>query len=267
MSSIVKTAVIPVAGSGSRIRPLSLVTPKEMLATPFGPIIELVTNELIDAGIERIIYVTKPGKELIKNHLEVADLHQHPQNSDVTLEFINQSDIPGNGGAILTAVDECKLSEPFIVVWGDEVFIKNESAGRASELINAYKTLDKPCIMLTEVSNQDIPKCGMAKTEPIGTHESRLRITDLIEKPEIWDSENNYASVGGYIVTHKTITYLRNASMSGDGELYLSQAISDYLHDHNELYGILTECEWHETGTMEGYISTFEALARRRKVY
>lgn len=265
MKNRVKTAVIPVAGSGSRIRPLSLVTPKEMLATPFGPIIELVTNELIDAGIERIIYVTKPGKELIENHLKNVTLHTHPLGLEVTLEFINQNDIPGNGGAILTAVQEKRLTEPFIVVWGDEVFIENGSGGRASELISAFVTLKNPCIMLTQVDQKDISKCGMAQTQPHGVNQNLLQITALVEKPREWAGREMYASVGGYIVTPALVGYLQKARKSKDGELYLAQAISDYLRDGNNLFGVVTKCEWHETGSIDGYISAFEALAEKRR--
>ncbi len=261
----IKTAVIPVAGNGSRIRPLSLVTPKEMLATPFGPIIELVTNELIGAGIEQIIYVTKPGKELIKNHLVSTKLHKHPNGKEVRLDFVNQNDIPGNGGAILTAIYEKELNEPFIVVWGDEIFIKNNSTGRASELIKAYAEVNEPCIVLTEVKQGDIPKCGMASIQTHAASQQLFKITDLVEKPQQWNEAKNYASVGGCIVTQELVKFLSKAKRSIDGELYLSQAISDYLYDGRSLVGVLTECEWHETGSMDGYVSAFEALAKRRR--
>lgn len=265
MSGQVKTAVIPVAGNGSRIRPLSLITPKEMLATPFGPIIELVTNELIDAGIERIIYVTKPGKELIQNYLLNAQLHNNPNGKKASLEFVNQNDVPGNGGAILTAVYEKELRDPFIVVWGDEIFIQNNSIGRAAELINAFAEVKEPCIVLTEVKQEDVSKCGMARTQPHPSESSMFEITDLIEKPKEWNDTKNYASVGGYVITSELVTYLSKAQKSKDGEIYLSQAISDYLGNGKKLVGTLTKCEWHETGSIDGYIAAFEALAARRR--
>lgn len=265
MESHIRTAVIPVAGNGSRIRPLSLVMPKEMLATPYGPIIELITNELIDAGIEQIIYVTKPGKELIEKHLKAVTLNKHPAGKSVSLEFINQNDLSGNGGAILTAVHEKDLTEPFIVVWGDEIFIKKGSVGRVGELISAFSKVGKPCIMLTEVSNEDIPKCGMAFTRAYDNNSRLLKVTDLVEKPSLWPAEKNYASVGGYIINSEIIELLAVAKKSNDGELYLSQAISDYLQDNRDLFGVLTECEWYETGSMDGYVSAFAALAQKHR--
>lgn len=265
MNAQIRTAVIPVAGNGSRIRPLSLATPKEMLATPFGPIIELVTNELIDAGIERIIYVTKPGKELIQNYLLNARLHEHPNGKKVSLEFVNQNDVPGNGGAILTAVYEKELRDPFIVVWGDEIFIQNNPVGRAAELINAFAEVKEPCIVLTEVKQEDVSKCGMAQIHPHSSELNVFEIIDLIEKPREWNDAKNYASVGGYVITPELVTYLSNAQKSKDGEIYLSQAISDYLSTGKKLFGILTKCEWHETGSMDGYVAAFEALAARRR--
>lgn len=265
MNGQVRTAVIPVAGNGSRIRPLSLVTPKEMLATPFGPIIELVTNELIDAGIERIIYVTKPGKELIQNYLLSAQLHEHPSGNKVSLEFINQNNVPGNGGAILTAVHEKEIRDPFIVVWGDEIFIQNNSIGRAVELMNAFAEVREPCIVLTGVKQEDVSKCGMVRTQPYSSRPRLFEITDLVEKPEEWNESKKYASVGGYVITPELVNFLSKAQKSADGEIYLSQAISDYLHDGKNLFGILTKCQWHETGSMDGYVSAFEALAARRR--
>lgn len=261
----ITTAVIPVAGSGSRIRPLSLAMPKEMLATPFGPIIELITNELIDAGIERIIYVTTPGKGLIQQHLNAVTLHKHPDDKKVSLEFINQSSLPGSGGAILTAVTEKSLTDPFVVVWGDEIFIEQGSVGRTGELIEAYSKINKPCILLTEINEQDIHKCGMAITRKSESGENLHRIINLVEKPEHWPHDKKYASVGGYILDLKTIEFLRQVELSDDGELYLSKALSNYLQSGEDLYGVLTTCEWHETGSMDGYISAFESLAALRR--
>ncbi len=236
-----------------------------MLATPFGPIIELVTNELIDAGIERIIYVTKPGKELIQNHLLNAQIHKHPDGKKVCFEFINQNDIPGNGGAILTAIHEKELREPFIVVWGDEIFIQNNSIGRAAELINAFAEVREPCIVLAEVDQEDISKCGMARILPHSFAPGLFEIIDLKEKPKEWNDIKQYASVGGYVITPELVTFLLKTHKSEDGEFYLSQAISDYLRDGRKLFGVLTKCEWHETGSMDGYVRAFEALAVRRR--
>jgi UTP--glucose-1-phosphate uridylyltransferase len=254
-----RIAVIPIAGKGKRMRPLTLVMPKEMLPTADGPIIETVVRELIQSGIETIVLVTAPGKEMIEQHLAAVDLPKTTSGKGVELKYIHQDDRPGNGGAILTAAQAIG-DEPFLVVWGDEVFLGDDH--RAKQLIDAFNTTNKPVIALTEVRDEDIPKCGMAAIKnDLGG--GLYELSALIEKPTAEDAPSRLASVGGYVVTPDVVSLLKNIQPSGDGELYLSTALNEYSQKR-PLFGQRVSAEWHETGSMAGYTKAFLSVAKRK---
>ena len=254
----IRSAVIPVAGQGRRMRPLTTVMPKEMLATANGPIIEIVVRELIESGIERIILVTAPGKEIIEEHLNSISLPPLPSGKKPTLTFINQGGIPGNGGAILDAADYLG-DEPFIVVWGDELFLGDNL--RARQLIDTYALTKRPVIALTEVSPEDVTKCGIVEIAS-KLKDDLFEISALVEKPDPQSAPSLLASVGGYALTPQIIKILRETEPSGDGEVYLSSALATYIATHS-LLGKLVDSEWHETGSMNGYVKAFVAVACR----
>lgn len=254
----IRTAVIPIAGKGRRMYPLTAAAPKEMLATAEGPVIELVVRELIQSEIEHIILVTMPGKEVIRQHLEAVDLPLLPSGKKTVLTYVDQDNIPGNGGAILTAAKLTK-DEPFVVVWGDELFLGD--IPRTKQLIEVYESTLKPVIALTEVEPDDVYKCGIAKISrelSPGTFE----LSAIVEKPPIEEAPSHLASVGGYVVTSEIVDILRDTEPSSDGEIYLSTALNKYSSD-SPLLGKLIESEWHETGSMGGYVAAFISVALR----
>lgn len=252
----IRTAVIPIAGKGRRMYPLTAVAPKEMLATTEGPVIELVVRELIQSGIDHIILVTAPGKDVIREHLDVIGLPRLSNGEKVALTYVNQDNIPGNGGAILTAAKIAK-NEPFVVVWGDELFLGD--VPRTRQLIEVYESTLKPVIALTEVEPEDVYKCGIAKIvrelSP-GTYE----LAAIVEKPLVENAPSHLASVGGYVVTPAIINILKATNPSSDGEIYLSTALNEYSRT-KPLLGKLIESEWHETGSMGGYTAAFISVA------
>lgn len=251
-----RTAVIPVAGKGKRMQPLTLVMPKEMLPTADGPIIETVVRELVQSGIESIILVTAPGKEMIEQHLAAVELPKTISGKKIELKYIHQDNRPGNGGAILTAANIIG-DEPFLVVWGDEVFLGDSN--RAKQLMDAFSATGEPVIALTEVSDEDIPKCGMAAIKSdLGN--GLYELSALIEKPAAKDTPSHLASVGGYVVTPDVVSLLKNTQLSSDGELYLSTTLNEYSQKR-PLFGQHISAEWHETGSMAGYTKAFLAVA------
>lgn len=254
----IRTAVIPIAGKGRRMYPLTAAAPKEMLATAEGPVIELVVRELIQSGIEHIILVTAPGKDVIRQHLDAVDLPLLPNGQQIVFTYVDQDNIPGNGGAILTAAKIAK-DEPFIVVWGDELFLGDKP--RSKQLIDVYESTLRPVIALTKVEPEDVHKCGIAKIAKELSSET-YELSAIVEKPSVKNAPSQLASVGGYVITPEIITILKTTQPSPDGEIYLSTALNEYS-SNNTLLGKLIESEWHETGSMGGYVAAFISVALR----
>lgn len=261
MKNTITTAVVPVAGKGSRLYPLTQATPKELFTTLDGSIIELIIHELIKSGITKIILVTSPIKPAIKTHVNAMILPLTPSGEKVKIQFVNQNRIPGNGGSIISALPYTK-SEPFIVVWGDELFL-NTKIPRARQLINNYEVHQKPVIALTQVSDEDVSKCGIVTTSHT-LQDGSYQISDLLEKPAIEDTPSRLASVGGYIITSEIISELKRAPYSTDNELYLSKALQTYCASQ-ALLGVVIDADWHETGSFAGYERAFTAIAQKRR--
>lgn len=261
MKNTITTAVVPVAGKGSRLYPLTQATPKELFTTLDGSIIEMIIRELIESGITKIILVTSPMKLAIKTHVNAIALPLTPSGEKVKIHFVNQNKIPGNGGSIISALPYTKL-DPFIVVWGDELFL-NAKIPRTKQLIDNYKMHQKPVIALTEVSDEDVSKCGIVTTNNI-LEDGSYQISNLLEKPAAKDTPSRLASVGGYIVTHEIINELKRTSYSADNELYLSKALQAYCASHT-LLGVVVDAEWYETGSFAGYERAFIAIAEKRR--
>lgn len=256
----VRAAVIPVAGKGTRMFPLTASIPKVMLSTPEGPVIDLIVRELISSGIERIILVTSPGQESIQKHLETVELPITASGEPVQLTFVSQMPISGNGGAILTGASIIG-DEPFVVVWGDELYLGK--VPRVKQLIEPFEKLNKPIIALKEVASEDVSKCGIVKIKS-SAGKDLFEIAEVVEKPALEDAPSRLASVGGFIVTPELVKILENLKPMKDGELYLSQALDEYSKTES-LLGKLVEAERFDTGNMAGYVSAFIAIAMRNQ--
>jgi UTP--glucose-1-phosphate uridylyltransferase len=247
-------AVIPVAGRGTRLARLTRYGSKELL--PLGDDVTLahILTELQDAGVTEVVLVSRAEKRDIAAFVEQAE---RERLFDLDIRIVEQGPLPGNGGAILSATSVIG-PRPFLVVWGDEVFL---GPSRITQLMTGFERSGAPCIALTRVRDADVPKCGIAETEPgaAGLHQVRR----ILEKPHAGATASRWASVGGYLLDPGLLALLAEQPPAEDGEVYLSAAL-DRAARRGGLYGVALEARWFETGSYEGYARAFTALARAR---
>lgn len=253
-SAPVETAVVPVAGRGSRLGPLCGTVPKELFPLGRSCVLHHVADELESAGIKRIILVTSPAKPAIAHYVE--RVLRPALGCDIELAF--QGEVPGNGGAILTGAERAGR-EPFLVVWGDEIFLQGS---RTQELFDAYLRSGRPTIALARIRDDEVSKCGIAVARPLS--HGRCRIERILEKPAPAETTSRLASVGGFLVNDDLVEVLRTCPPRPDGEVYLSTALSAYAATA-PLDGTVLNCDWYETGSFEGYARTAIALALRER--
>ncbi|GIG20595.1 UTP--glucose-1-phosphate uridylyltransferase [Cellulomonas chitinilytica] len=251
----VRTAVVPVAGRGSRMGPLTSVVPKELFPLGRLPVLHHVVAELVEAGIERVVLVTSPGKAALNTYVERVLVPAECAPAGVEVRLVRQGPVPGNGGAILTGAEHAD-GEPFLVVWGDEVFV---GPSRAAALLECHDVTGLPCLALVEVGDDDVPRCGIAHVQ--GPHGPYVRVGGIVEKPAAHEVESRLASVGGVVVDAGLLAELRRTPPGPDGEVYLSAALATHAAGHPVL-GCLLASTWHETGSPEGYARAFVAVAR-----
>jgi UTP--glucose-1-phosphate uridylyltransferase len=278
---MVHKAVIPVAGLGTRLLPLTKALPKEMLPIGDKPVIEHTIRELVDSGIDEITIVTSARKDLVQKHFAPdADLELQlraagkEELADAVAElsslahitYLYQNGPYGNGTPVLNAARVIG-DEPFMVLWADDVFVAE--VPRAKQLKDAYEATQAPVLALMPMAVEDASRYGVPVVEEdLGG--GRLRISGLVEKPSPEEAPSRYAAIGGYVVTPGVVEELAAATRrwheKPEGEIYLTDA----LHRHaagNPVYGQVIDGTWWDTGSPLAYLQAQFAAALADPAY
>jgi UTP--glucose-1-phosphate uridylyltransferase len=266
---VIRKAVVPAAGYGTRLLPLTKAMPKEMLPVLGRPLIQVVVDELAAAGVEEIIIVTTARKHLIQEHFapdpmleqylksigkdqEAEKIHQIA--ADVRITFIYQHGPYGNGTPVLNAADVIG-QEPFLVVWGDELF--KSTVPRATQLIEAFR--GDPVVGLTPVAELDAPGYGIPELgDRIGT--GLWEVRRIVEKPAPGKIPSAYACAGGYVITPEIVELLPGLKPGATREIYLTDALDAYARK-KLLCGKILEGTWHDIGTPASYLTALVDMA------
>jgi len=272
MSKITK-AVIAVAGSGTRLLPATKAMPKEMLPIVDKPIIQLVVEELVEGGIEDIIMVTKWDKKPLEDHfdrnwaldneLKKAGKEQRREEINRISElanfiYIRQKGPYGNGTPILSAASLLK-DEPFVFVWGDDLVKSKVSFTK--QMVDDYEKTGHLMIGVQEVPRNEVDRYGIVKLE-----EGTMRIEDIVEKPSIEEAPSQLADFGRMILDPDIVDILRKTSLGKDNELWIVDAIRNYIKSGGGFYAKEVEGgRWLTTGDQLNYLKAILAYAVDRK--
>jgi UTP--glucose-1-phosphate uridylyltransferase len=269
----IKKAIIAVAGSGTRLLPATKSMPKEMLPIVDKPIIQLVVEELIEAGIEDIIFVTRWDKKPLEDHFDHSvaledDLRKNGKEEVAekiskiaemaNFIYVRQKGPYGNGTPVLSAaslVDD----EPFVFVWGDDLVKSKVSFTK--QMIEDYEKNGQLMIGVQEVPKEVVNRYGIVKLRE-GTNE----IEDIIEKPSIEEAPSQLADFGRMILDQEFIDILKETSLGKGNELWITDAIKKYV----ERGGIflakeLKDGQWLTTGDPLNYLKAIFAYAFDRE--
>lgn len=273
----VKKAIIAAAGLGTRFLPQTKAMPKEMLPVIDKPVIQLIVEEAVAAGVTDIIIVTGSTKRAIEDHFDRAvELEDELVKSGKTDQakqikeiaelanfvYIRQKGEPrGNARPVINA-GHLIGNEPFFVFFADD-FFRSETP-RAKQLLEVYKLTGKSVIAGIEVDKNDADKYGMV--EPGKKLDNKTQtINKLIEKPGASNTPSNIASVGGYLLTPDIMPIIRKEKISQRGEIELSEAINE-LAQSDLVYCRNIDGEYHDTGNKQKYLQALvdTALSDKR---
>jgi len=271
ISSAIRKAVIPAAGIGSRLLPLTKAIPKEMLPVGDKPVIEHTVRELVNSGITDITIVVSGGKSLIQEHFRpnsslveqlradgkdayadaVQEVGELSHRGHIT--YLDQHGPYGNGTPVLNAARSLG-DEPVLVLWPDDVFVAE--VPRAQQLIRAYEKTSSPVLALMPMPPEQSRRYGVPVVKE-DLDDGLLRITGLIEKPEPEDAQSSFAAIGGYVLTPGVIDELREQTKRWyehrTGEVYLTDAINAYAKSR-AVYGQVIQGSWYDTGNPADYL-------------
>lgn len=266
-------AIICAAGLGTRFLPQTKAMPKEMLPIIDRPVIQLIVEEAVSAGVTEIIIVTGSTKRAIEDHFdrsdeleaELREKGKHDKADEIkkiaelaNFVYVRQKGTPkGNARPILNAQHLIDDDEPFFVFFADDFF--RSEVPRAKQLLEAYEKTGKSVISLIEIDKKDADKYGMAAIDTkIDQH--TFQLTQLVEKPGEKNAPSNLASVGGYLLTADILPIIAKEKADKNSEITLADSINE-LAQQDEVYGRFIEGIWHDTGDQLKYIKAVVDVA------
>ena len=282
-TNIVRKAVIPVAGLGTRMLPATKAIPKEMLPVVDKPLIQYVVQECIAAGIKEIVLVTHSSKNSIENHFDISfelesmlekrvkrQLLDEVQNicpKDVTIMHVRQGQAKGLGHAVLCA-RPLVGDAPFAVVLPDVLIDSYDSDLKKDNLAHMaalYSSTGISQVMVEPVPMQNVSSYGVADVEghQLQAGES-VSMTAIVEKPKVEEAPSNLSVVGRYVFTPDIWEALEYTPLGAGDEIQLTDAIA-ILMKSQAVNAYHIKGRSHDCGNKLGYMQAFVEFGLRDK--
>jgi UTP--glucose-1-phosphate uridylyltransferase len=261
---LITRAVIPAAGLGTRFLPATKVLPKEILPVVDRPVIELAVEEARSSGIEEVVVVTNPGKELLLRHFAPApDLERYLAKvraigGGARVTQVIQDQPLGLGHAVLQA-EAAVGGEFFGGLLPDDVF--RAEIPVLKQMIEVYERYQCTVLAVREVPIESIGRFGSIK---IGAKEGDVyQVEDLVEKPDPEDAPSDLAVMGRYILSPSIFDALRRTQTGSGGEIQLTDGIKNLLGEE-KVVALKYTAEYFDVGTIPGWLKTSIAMGRAR---
>jgi len=262
MADVIKKAIFPAAGLGTRFLPATKASPKEMLPIVDKPMIQYGVEEVIACNINEIVIITGKHKRNIEDHFDYAfELEDKLKKSgkkkliaeinrlsQIKIAYIRQGYALGLGHAISCAKPFVN-NEPFAVVLSDDIIDPEDNL--LEEMIKLYKELNSPILALEKVPLSEIHRYGVI--DGVRESEGVYRINNLIEKPSRENAPSDLAIIGRYILTPDIFDILIRSRPGKGGEIQLTDAISKLLKTR-PIYGYLFKGRRYDAGDKLGYL-------------
>lgn len=276
----VTKAVIPAAGFGTRMLPITKVVSKEMLPLVDKPILQIVVEELVEAGIEDIIVVTSAHKTDMVDYFSntAVVLAEHLRASGPSKEallqelesvknlanfaFIEQRGVYGTGTPVLNA-EPYLGNEPFIYTFADDFFIARKNS--YIQMIEAYEKYHAPVVgCQRRTRDADYDRYGYVGGEEQDAGE--VQVTAIVEHPGKANTPGELASLGGFIVTPDVLPYLHKvcADLPAGKEFYFNAALGEMVREGRKVIAKeIIDAQYFDTGSRLEYMKTAVAMAAR----
>lgn len=271
MPQSVRTAVFPVAGRGTRFLPATKAVPKEMLPVVDKPLIQYAVEEALQAGAERLVFVTHSSKGAIEAHFEghkeLEDALVYSGKKDilavvqgiipagVTCDYVLQGDPLGLGHAVLCARDIVG-DEPFYVHLPDDLIMAQQ--GCLDQLRQRYEQTGCSVIATEEIPREKSSSYGIAAVD------ADHAIKQIVEKPKPEDAPSNLGVVGRYLLTPAIFAELEKTGQGSGGEIQLTDGIAA-LMQHEKVYAMPFSGVRYDCGSKLGYLKANVDFALQRE--
>lgn len=256
---MIRKAVVPVAGLGTRMLPLTRSVPKEMLPLGRKPAIHRVVDELAAAGIEHILFVTSSRKTAIEEYFVPGGREEGPPPLDYA--FARQ-DVPAGNGDAVRLGKAFAGSDPFVVAWGDAVIRSATEGSVVRRMMETHARARAACTIAVEYVPEDkVSRYGIVK--PRYESDTAFPIDDIVEKPAAETAPSRYAVSARYICGAGIFTALEETPRGRNGELWLADAIRSLLREGGPVWCVPLDADSrrYDIGTPLTYWEAFADYA------
>jgi len=270
----IQTAVIPCAGYGTRLFPVTKSVPKELLPIVSTPAIQYVVEELVSVGISEIVLVTNSYKMSIEDYFLpnnqlnafLSDRHKNDElrqlndiQNMVKISVVNQPEPKGLGDAVLCA-ENCIRDQFFVVALPDVIFPKESKS--TARLLNQCKENECGGLLLKEFLPQNSKQYGVVKAQSID--DGVYCIKRAVEKPAPDEAPSNLGIIGRYVLSKEVFSQLKRTAVSKSGEVELTSVL-DNTAEKDKFLGVLVDGPLFDVGTIDGYVAATNHFFQKGK--
>ena len=280
MNRKVTKAVIAMAGMGTRLLPATKVIPKEMVTIVDKPVVQYLVEELVNSGIQDIIFVTRSANGVIEDHFdsrfelefslkEAGKVEKFNElkkmESAANFIYIRQKGPYGNATPLYSVRHLIDPEEPFIYMYGDDLILSDIPCTK--QLIDRYESSDDidAVMIASEVPWEEVSKYGAYKLKP-GTDE----IEDLVEKPTMEEAKANLSNLvnpGRFLFPGKMLEYVDPAALGKNGELWTVDVVRKMLKDNYKFVTQKLDGAWLTTGDPLNLLKATLQYAMKRQEF
>ena len=264
---MIKQAIIPLAGQGTRLLPLSSVFAKELLPINGKPGIEYIIDECIDAGIKEIIFIISKKKEIIKKYFyndkfyqkiikkkrdkRVINEYKKIKKYKKMIKFVYQNNPRGTGDAVLKTKNLIK-DKFFLVLLPDDLIIKRNCS---KDMILVHNKKKCSVMASMKVNKKTVNRWGIYSKKK-NINKNNFYINDVVEKPDVKIAPSNNAVIGRYILDKDIFKFLKNQKKGKGGEIHITDAIKKMISKKYFFVAHKFSGKYLDCGTMNGYINS-----------
>ena len=270
---MIKQAIIPLAGLGTRLLPLTSVFPKELLPINGKPGIEYILDECIDAGIKEVIFIISNKKKMIKTYFyndnfykkiikkkkdkRIKEEYKKILKYKKMIKFVYQNKPLGTGDAILRSKKFVK-DKFFLMLLPDDLIINNNCS---KSMIKIHKKYKSSVMASMTVDKKTVSRGGIYKLKKRIDNENFI-INDVIEKPSKKNAPSNKAVLGRYILPKTIFLRLNHQKPGKGGEIHITDAIQTLIQNDKKFIAHNFSGKYLDCGSMSGYIKSTLEIAK-----
>ena len=270
---MIKQAIIPLAGLGTRLLPLTSVFAKELLPINGKPGLEYIIQECIDAGIKEIIFIISKKKMMIKNYFYNDNFYKNliKRKKDLRIiaeykkilkykkmiKFVYQNNPKGTGDAVLKTKKLIK-DKYFLMLLPDDLIIKKNCS---KSMIKTHKKYKASIMASMTVNKKNVSRWGIYKLNK-KLNKNNYEIKGVVEKPSVKNAPSNKAVIGRYILPKSIFLKLKDTKPSKNGEIHITDAIQSLINSNEKFIAHNFLGKYLDCGTMSGYINSSKEISK-----